>query len=206
MINLQDIRYVRLATRNVEAATDYARKILGLELVRREGRYVYLRGDDRDHTLVYYEGDPSETTAGFEVRSKDELEAAGAKLDELKLGARRGTREEAEQRLGTLSELSLGSEGGWPGAERRCLLLQRAELASSDGNAGAPPLAGLIVSGNFLFDPADLFGNSVALGAQVLQLGNLLPALLIQHENPVNDGRVHAADRLAGHFIGPGPG
>jgi 2,3-dihydroxy-p-cumate/2,3-dihydroxybenzoate 3,4-dioxygenase len=98
MINLQDIRYVRLATRNVEAATDYARKILGLELVRREGRYVYLRGDDRDHTLVYYEGDPSETTAGFEVRSKDELEAAGAKLDELKLGARRGTREEAEQR------------------------------------------------------------------------------------------------------------
>ena len=26
-------------------------------------------------------------------------------------------REEAEQRLGALSELSLGSDGGWPGAE-----------------------------------------------------------------------------------------
>ena len=98
MIHLQEICYVRLATRNVAAAADYAQKILGLELVRKEGKFVYLRGDDRDHTLVYYEGDPSETTAAFEVGSAKELDAAGAKLDELKLGARRGRRDEAEQR------------------------------------------------------------------------------------------------------------
>ena len=34
-------------------------------------------------------------------------------------------REEAQQRLGDLSELSLSSRGGYPGAERRRLLLQR---------------------------------------------------------------------------------
>jgi 2,3-dihydroxy-p-cumate/2,3-dihydroxybenzoate 3,4-dioxygenase len=98
MINLHDIRYVRLATRNVPAAVDYAQKILGLELVRRDGKAVYLRGDDRDHTICYYEGDPTETTVAFEVCSAAELDAAGTKLDELKLGARRGRREECEQR------------------------------------------------------------------------------------------------------------
>lgn len=98
MINLQDIRYVRLATRNVAAATDYAQRILGLELVRKEGKFTYLRGDDRDHTIVYYEGDPRETTAAFEVRTADELEAAGVTLEGMKMDARRGTREEAEQR------------------------------------------------------------------------------------------------------------
>ena len=98
MINLLDIRFVRLATRNVAATTDYAIKILGLELVRKEGGFTYLRGDDRDHTIVYYEGDPRETTVAFEVGTADELEAAGATLDELKLGARRGRRDEAEQR------------------------------------------------------------------------------------------------------------
>ena len=38
-------------------------------------------------------------------------------------------REDAEQRLQSLSELSVGSDGGHAGAERRCLLLQRAEVA-----------------------------------------------------------------------------
>ena len=94
-------------------------------------------------------------------------------------------REEAEQRLGALSELSLGSDGGWPGAERRCLLLQRAELAGSAGEAedgapadatGAPPLAGLIVSGNFLFDPAepdDVRRGLLEAGADAGELGDI---------------------------------
>ena len=38
-------------------------------------------------------------------------------------------REEAEQRLGALSELELASWGGHPGAERRRLLLQRRDAA-----------------------------------------------------------------------------
>lgn len=62
--------------------------------------------------------------------------------------------EEAEQRLGGLSELSLASWGGYPGAERRCLLLQRREAAVEIGQLDAG-LLGLEISGNFLFDPAD---------------------------------------------------
>jgi photosystem II S4 domain protein len=60
---------------------------------------------------------------------------------------------EAQERLGTLSDLQLSSEGGYGGAVRRRLLLQRLETASPDS---APPvgLMGLEISGNFLFDPA----------------------------------------------------
>lgn len=100
-------------------------------------------------------------------------------------------REEAEQRLGALSELHLSSAGGWPQAERRCLLLQRAELAGGSdtaiGGSGAdgaaadaapltPPLTGLIVSGNFLFDPAepeDMRRGLLAAGAQPEDLGDI---------------------------------
>ena len=45
MINLQDIRYVRLGTRDLEGAVDYATKILGLQLVGREGKSAYFRSD-----------------------------------------------------------------------------------------------------------------------------------------------------------------
>lgn len=82
-------------------------------------------------------------------------------------------REEAEQRLGQLSELKLSSAGGWPQAERRCLLLERSEPG---GDAGAPPLTGLVVSGNFLFDPAepdDVRRGLLAAGAAADDLGDI---------------------------------
>ena len=81
MIQLKDLRYVRLGTRDPAAAAEYAQRILGLELVRREGGAVYLRGDDRDHTLVYLKGDPADHTVGWEVADTAALEAAGAELD-----------------------------------------------------------------------------------------------------------------------------
>lgn len=98
MIQLKDLRYVRLGTRDPGAAAEYALKILGLELVRREGNAVYLRGDDRDHTLVYFKGDPADHTAGWEVADAAALEAAGAELESQKIQVRRGTRTECEQR------------------------------------------------------------------------------------------------------------
>ena len=98
-------------------------------------------------------------------------------------------REEADRRLGSLSELTLNSAGGWPQAERRRLLLQRAELAAdpqSPGEAGpaeaaanaaeAAPLMGLVVSGNFLFDPAepgDVRDGLLAAGAEPGELGDI---------------------------------
>lgn len=60
---------------------------------------------------------------------------------------------EAEARLGCLSDLHLSGEGGYGGALRRRLLLQRQDTVGADT---APPasLLGLEISGNFLFDPA----------------------------------------------------
>jgi photosystem II S4 domain protein len=83
--------------------------------------------------------------------------------------------EEAEQRLGDLSELSLSSSGGYPGAERRRLLLQRREAALEPPTV-PQALMGLEISGNFLFDPAertDFRAGLLALGAQAGALGDL---------------------------------
>lgn len=84
-------------------------------------------------------------------------------------------REEAEQRLGDLSELSLSSSGGYPGAERRRLLLQRRQ-AALEPNALPNALMGLEISGNFLFDPAertDFRAGLFALGVHAGALGDL---------------------------------
>ncbi|MFM9111624.1 MAG: photosystem II S4 domain protein [Prochlorococcaceae cyanobacterium] len=62
--------------------------------------------------------------------------------------------EEASRLLGDLMELSLTSVGGHPAAERRRMLLQRADAALDPLDLD-PGLAGLEISGNFLFDPAE---------------------------------------------------
>lgn len=84
-------------------------------------------------------------------------------------------REEAEQRLGGLSELALESWGGYPGAERRRLLLQRQDAALPRQQLEAD-LLGLELSGNFLFDPAapeDLRAALLAANAEAAEIGDL---------------------------------
>ncbi|MCP9785317.1 photosystem II S4 domain protein [Cyanobium sp. N5-Cardenillas] len=79
--------------------------------------------------------------------------------------------EEAEVRLAALSELSLASDGGHPGAERRCLLLGRAGQEPV-----SPDLMGLEISGNFLFDPAtaaDMLEGLARSGANAAAWGDL---------------------------------
>jgi 2,3-dihydroxy-p-cumate/2,3-dihydroxybenzoate 3,4-dioxygenase len=98
MIELKDLRYVRLGSRDLAAAAEYARTILGLELVRREGDAIYFRGDDRDHTLVYFEGDGADHTTGWEVADAAALDAAGAELESKKIQVHRGSRAECEKR------------------------------------------------------------------------------------------------------------
>ncbi|MDB5838292.1 MAG: glyoxalase/bleomycin resistance/extradiol dioxygenase family protein [Herminiimonas sp.] len=98
MIDLLDVRYVRLGTRNVEEATRYAKEILGLELVRTEQGARYFRSDSRDHTLVYFEGDPRDHATGFELRTAEELESAAAALESARIKVRAGSKEECEQR------------------------------------------------------------------------------------------------------------
>jgi photosystem II S4 domain protein len=96
-------------------------------------------------------------------------------------------REEAEACLGQLSELTLHSDGGYPAAERRRLLLQRREASQEPSQlagelAGELPkelageLTGLEISGNFLFDPAeaeDLRQALWAAGAAAGALGDV---------------------------------
>ena len=98
MINLREIRYVRLGTADLEGAITYASRILGLPVVRREGQSVYFRSDYRDHTLVYFEGDPKEHTAGFEVDDHAALDAACALLEAMKVRVQVGNADECEQR------------------------------------------------------------------------------------------------------------
>jgi len=98
MINLWDIRYVRLGTRDLDSATRYSRDAVGLELGAEEPGVRYFRSDDRDHTLVYFEGDPTDHTVGFELRDRAELEAAAAQLDAAHVAVRAGTAGECEQR------------------------------------------------------------------------------------------------------------
>lgn len=98
MINLRDICYVRLGTRDLASAARYATSILGLEEAGRDGAAVYFRSDARDHTLVYFDGDPDDHTAAFDVADGESLDAAAAQIDACDLPVRHGTRDECALR------------------------------------------------------------------------------------------------------------
>ena len=103
MIHLHDIRYVRLGTRDLEGATRYADSILGLRVGEqignpKPGQCAYLRSDDRDHTLVYFDGDPSDHTIGFELRDEAALESAAAHLEHIGYAFTQGNADACEMR------------------------------------------------------------------------------------------------------------
>ena len=98
MIEIVDIRYCRLGTADLEGAVQFATGTVGLELAGRENGAAYVRGDDRDHNICYFEGDPTDTTLGFEVRTFDELEAAESTLQSAGLQTKRGSDDEAAAR------------------------------------------------------------------------------------------------------------
>ena len=81
-------------------------------------------------------------------------------------------REEALARLGSLSELTWISDGGYPGAERQRLLCHRRD----DSPDPAAPVQGLLIEGNFLFDPLspeDLREALKAMGVDADNIGDL---------------------------------
>ena len=98
MIDLLDIRYVRLGTRDIEGASRYATSILGLQQAGSEGGTRYFRSDGRDHTLAYFGGDPSDHAIGFDVHDPAALDAAAAQIDACDLPVAWGTRDECEAR------------------------------------------------------------------------------------------------------------
>ena len=80
MIEIEQVRYVRLGTRNLPAAIDFAQRILGLQLIEKTDEQATFRSDFRDHTLVYEAGDPAQQSIGLELRTEAALEAAIAAL------------------------------------------------------------------------------------------------------------------------------
>lgn len=98
MIELRDITYVRLGTRDLEGATRYATEILGLEIAERSGRAVYFRSDAREHTLCYFEGDPTDHVVAFELSSRAELDASAAELERIGHPVHAGTASECALR------------------------------------------------------------------------------------------------------------
>jgi 2,3-dihydroxy-p-cumate/2,3-dihydroxybenzoate 3,4-dioxygenase len=105
MINLHDIRYARLGTPDLETAIRFATDIVGLQLTGREGKTAYfrsdkveVRGDTRDHTLVYFEGDPADQTIGLDLVDPDALDAVAAELERAERPVHWGTRDECDAR------------------------------------------------------------------------------------------------------------
>ncbi|MBR0986156.1 VOC family protein [Bradyrhizobium liaoningense] len=99
MIELKEITYVRLGTADLESAEKFATSCLGLEVSDRSKKGVYLRSDERAHTLYYSDGNPEEQTVGFEVESEEQLQAAAATLETLGHAVHAGTAEECASRM-----------------------------------------------------------------------------------------------------------
>jgi 2,3-dihydroxy-p-cumate/2,3-dihydroxybenzoate 3,4-dioxygenase len=81
VIEIEQLRYVRLGTRNLPAAIDFAQRILGLQLIDQTDAQATFRSDFRDHTLVYEVGDPLRQSVGLELRTEAALEQAVAALE-----------------------------------------------------------------------------------------------------------------------------
>ncbi|QPF83951.1 VOC family protein [Bradyrhizobium genosp. L] len=98
MIYLKDVSYVRLGSPDLESAETFATACLGLQIAERGKKALYLRSDDRAHTLCYSEGDAGDQTVGFEVEDDASLQDAASTLEALGHSVHAGTAEEAEQR------------------------------------------------------------------------------------------------------------
>src|SRR6478672_8214685 len=98
MIDLFDIRYVRLGTRDLENTSRFMTDIIGLELVRQIDvpgyKANYFKSDSRDHTLCWFEGDPDDHTVGFELNRPEDIDTVAAQLENAGYPVQWGTPED----------------------------------------------------------------------------------------------------------------
>ena len=96
---LDDIRYVRLGSSDLDASVRFATGILGLELVRKDAARAYLRaGDGADHHVVYVKGGIENEALAFEVAKETGMDKVVAQLARAGFVVREGTRAEADER------------------------------------------------------------------------------------------------------------
>lgn len=91
MIAIDQLRYVRLGTRDLRAAADFAERVLCLQLVERSEQAAYFRSDMRDHTLVFFLGEPTERAVGFEIHGQAQFDAAVTELSQHGIETAMGT-------------------------------------------------------------------------------------------------------------------
>ena len=96
--DLHDISYVRIGSDDLDESVQFSTQILGLELMGRDASSAYLRGDNRDHNIVYTKGRSSGHVVGFELPSMEALDVAAAEFEQADIYVRHGTSEQREQR------------------------------------------------------------------------------------------------------------
>lgn len=98
MIELRDIQYARIGTRDLDAAEKFATEIVGLQKVERTADRLYLKSDSKHHTLCYFLGEPGDHTIAFELMDWSTLDAALERLKSAGVPCGRGSEAEAQDR------------------------------------------------------------------------------------------------------------
>jgi 2,3-dihydroxy-p-cumate/2,3-dihydroxybenzoate 3,4-dioxygenase len=98
MIELRDLCYIRLGTRDLVGAERFATEIVGLQAVRRSPKSLHLRSNYRDHTLCYFDGDTRDHAVGIELKDWRGLDQAMAELGAAGHACTRGTAAEIAER------------------------------------------------------------------------------------------------------------
>jgi 2,3-dihydroxy-p-cumate/2,3-dihydroxybenzoate 3,4-dioxygenase len=111
MIAIEQLRYVRLGIGNLPSAVDFAKRILGLELVDQDDDQALFRSDFRDHTLAFVKGAGRAQSIGFELRDTKTLERAADALARHGYDINPGTPDAAAKRR-VKSFLSFKDEAG----------------------------------------------------------------------------------------------
>src|SRR3546814_20249615 len=88
-ISIEDLRYVRLGSPDLEAAAAAAVDLLGMQEAWRADGGIALRSDHRDYTLLFEHGHPSQQSIGLEVRDPEALEQAAGLLQAQGVACRR---------------------------------------------------------------------------------------------------------------------
>lgn len=99
MIVLRDIHSLRICTDDLDGAEEFATKIVGLQVVERTSERLYLRSDNRHHSLCYLKGNPGEHITCFELKDHTGLESALKELEQAGISCGMGSDEEAVDRF-----------------------------------------------------------------------------------------------------------
>jgi 2,3-dihydroxy-p-cumate/2,3-dihydroxybenzoate 3,4-dioxygenase len=92
MVELQQLRFIRLTPDDLAQAADFATRVLGLEPIDRTPETATFRSDYRDYTLAF--GQNVGPSVGLEVRYASDLDAAQKALGHLGLQTGRGSTED----------------------------------------------------------------------------------------------------------------